>query len=143
MEASELAQALRLAPHPEGGWFRRVWTSDKLVGGHSGARPAASAILYLLEGGATSRWHRLTDAEELWVWRAGDPLDLQLGGLGAAPGAGSIHRLSPGADDPALVVVPARHWQRAICRGTRWTLTTCLVSPAFDYSAFEMASEYE
>ena len=39
-----LIAALGLAPHPEGGWYRRTWVAEAA----DGARPAGSAIYYLL-----------------------------------------------------------------------------------------------
>ena len=39
-----LIAALDLAPHPEGGWYRRTWVAEAA----DGRRPAGSAIYYLL-----------------------------------------------------------------------------------------------
>ena len=67
-----LIAALDLAPHPEGGWYRRTWVADA----EDGARPAGSAIYYLLLGGEVSAPHRV-DATELWHFYDGDPLELR------------------------------------------------------------------
>src|SRR6185503_10092984 len=69
-----LVDHLRLAPHPEGGWFRRTFTHHDV--GRDG-RPLGSAILYLLAVGERSHWHRI-DAVEMWHFHAGDPLVLQM-----------------------------------------------------------------
>ena len=66
-----LIAALRLAPHPEGGWYRRTWVAEAV----DGARPAGSAIYYLLLAGEVSAPHRV-DATELWHFYDGDPLEL-------------------------------------------------------------------
>ncbi|MFZ8466590.1 cupin domain-containing protein, partial [Staphylococcus aureus] len=42
------AQLLDLEAHPEGGWFRRMWTGTYAVDAPAGARPAATLIHYLL-----------------------------------------------------------------------------------------------
>ena len=56
------AERLDLQPHPEGGWFRRSWTSPA---GTDGGRPAASATHVLLVPGERSA-PRVVDAGELW-----------------------------------------------------------------------------
>ena len=66
-----LIAALDLAPHPEGGWYRRTWVAEA---GH-GTRPGGSAIYYLLLQGEVSAPHRI-DATELWHFYDGDPLEL-------------------------------------------------------------------
>src|ERR1700730_308398 len=66
-----LIAALDLAPHPEGGWYRRTWEAPSAPG----ERPQGSAIVYLLLEGEVSAPHRI-DATELWHFYAGDPLEL-------------------------------------------------------------------
>ena len=68
MTVPALAAALDLAPHPEGGWYRRTWTSSVTVETPHGPRPSATAILYLLDD--VSRWHRVRSAE-LWCRHGG------------------------------------------------------------------------
>ena len=68
-EADALIAALTLAPHPEGGHYRETWRADA----PSGARPAGTAILFLLKAGETSHWHRV-DSTEIWLFHAGAPL---------------------------------------------------------------------
>ena len=66
--AAQLIEKLALAPHPEGGWFRETFRQPAPDGG----RGLATAILFLLEAGQRSHWHRV-DAAELWLWHAGSP----------------------------------------------------------------------
>ena len=80
-----LAAALDLAAHPEGGWYRRTWTSTVIVDTPGGPRPSATAMLYLLDD--VSRWHRVRSAE-LWCWHSGSPIELRHG----------RHRQRAGAD---------------------------------------------
>src|SRR6266545_1745498 len=72
VDAAFLIERLELAPHPEGGWYRETWRADA----PPGQRSAGSAILFLLAAGERSRWHWVTDATELWLFHAGDPLEL-------------------------------------------------------------------
>lgn len=137
-EVTIVAELLRLTPHPEGGWFRRVWTAATPAG-NSAHRAAASAILFLLAHGEGSAWHRLHTSEEWWLWRAGQPLLLHTGGAGEYPAAEHVHDLSDSATGLSGVVIPRQHWQRASVACAGWTLVTCVVCPEFDFADFELA----
>jgi uncharacterized protein len=126
-----LITALDLAPHPEGGWFRRTWVADSDVP----ARPTGSAILYLLLSGECSAAHRI-DATEVWHFYAGDPLELcrewpdgrtDTQVMGPDIEAGQIPQL----------VVPPGVWQSARPLG-RYSLMGATVSPAFTFDGFEL-----
>ena len=124
-----------LAPHPEGGWFRRTWQDEAAPG----ARGRASSILYLLSANQVSRWHRI-DATELWHHVAGAPLQLWR----FVDGAAAISRqvLGPDLDDgelPQAMVAP-REWQSARSLGA-WSLVACVVVPEFTFEGFELAPE--
>ena len=54
--AAELVRELQLVAHPEGGYYRRLFTSAQQA---AGGRAACSSILFLLPAGAASRWHRV------------------------------------------------------------------------------------
>jgi hypothetical protein len=71
--AKEIIRLLDMQPHPEGGWYRRTF-EDVAV---DGARPASTAIYYLLEAEQMSAWHRV-DAVEVWHYHAGAPISLSL-----------------------------------------------------------------
>ena len=60
MQASDVIQTLGMTAHPEGGWYAETWRAPMPM---DGARPAASAILYLLADGERSHWHRVDAAE--------------------------------------------------------------------------------
>jgi len=127
-----LAATLDLAPHPEGGWYRRTWTSAVVVDTPAGPRPSATAVLYLLDD--ESRWHRVRSAE-LWCWHRGGAIALRRGGTADRPSAEAPVRLD--ADRPQLEV-PARTWQSAVLLGAEPALVTCVVSPGFDFADFEL-----
>lgn len=128
-EAQRLVQALRLEPHPEGGWYRQTWAGPLRDG-----RASGTAILFLLAAGERSHWHRV-DADEIWLWHAGAPLILSVG-----VEATTDIRLGPdvlGGEAPQAVV-PAGHWQAARSTGD-YTLVSCTVSPGFRFEGFELA----
>lgn len=132
VEARQLIAALDLAPHPEGGWYRETWRA----GAAPGARAAGTAIYFLLEHGQRSHWHRV-DADELWLWHAGSPIE-----LGIEQDSGEIRSLALGGDVARGYApqcrVPANRWQSAEAR-RGWALMSCIVVPGFDFSGFELA----
>jgi predicted cupin superfamily sugar epimerase len=77
------------------------------------------------------------DAAELWIWQAGAPLTLEL-----SANAAQIETLTLGPDLGAgqklQAAVPAGAWQAARSSGD-WTLVSCVVAPAFEFSGFELA----
>lgn len=129
MSAAEIISKLGLQAHPEGGWYRQTWVGP-LVGG----RASGTAILFLLQAGERSHWHRV-DADEIWLWHAGASLVLSMGVVVAAE-----HRLGPDVLGGEVVqaVVPAGWWQAARSLGD-WSLVSCTVSPGFRFKGFELA----
>ena len=133
-EASAVIDALALRAHPEGGWYAETWraaaTGDE--------RPPGSAIVYLLAAGERSHWHRF-DADEVWQYSAGDPLELRVWAEGDA--AITVHRLGGEVThgDAVQAVVPSGAWQSARPLGA-WTLVGCIVTPAFEFDGFELAA---
>lgn len=132
-EADAIIAALNLAPHPEGGWYRETWRADRTADDRS----AGTAILFLLETGHRSYWHKI-DAAELWLWHAGAPLALS---TAAHDGAASVTvRLGPdvtGGEKPQHVIAP-HHWQAAHA-DAGWALVSCVVVPGFDFAGFTLA----
>ena len=134
MTADDIIAALRLAPHPEGGWFRETWRAETKVG----ERAASTAIFYLLKAGERSHWHRV-DAAEIWHYYAGAPLRLSLSRDGKAQEDRVLGPDLAGGQNPQIIVAP-HEWQAAETLGG-WTLVGCTVSPAFEFSGFEMAPQ--
>ncbi|SDY93585.1 hypothetical protein SAMN05444004_104154 [Jannaschia faecimaris] len=132
MTSDEIIARLELAPHPEGGFFRQTFQSDAL----DGMRPAGTAILFLLQDGPGSHWHRV-DADELWFWHAGAPLILSIAATDDGPA--TDHLLGPDMDAHSFQgLVPRDHWQAARTTGD-WTLVSCTVSPGFQFGGFTLA----
>lgn len=140
------AHELSLEPHPEGGWYRRVYTSpvQVTVPGLDGARPSATLVHYLLSPGERSAWHRVR-SDELWLWRRGGQLRLRQGGTGAAPAENaSTTLLGPGHDDPVThlqALVPAGTWQCAEPAQKHEVLVSCMDTPGFSFADFELFDE--
>jgi predicted cupin superfamily sugar epimerase len=132
-EVRDLIDSLGLARHPEGGWYRETWRAAP-----AGAqRSAGTSILFLLESGQRSHWHRV-DATELWIFQAGHALTLST----ADADTDAISSIRLGADvrageQPQHVIAPGQ-WQSAQA-GDGWCLVACVVVPGFRFEGFELA----
>ena len=134
-DARRIIAQLDLAPHPEGGWFRETWRAPP---SETGGRDAATAILFLLEAGQKSHWHRV-DAAELWLFHAGSALTLltaQDGGM-SPPREIRLGNDILAGDRPQHLVKPGE-WQAAEPSGG-WALVACVVVPGFSFEGFELA----
>jgi len=133
--ALAIIEKLGLERHPEGGWFRETWRADA----RQDDRATATAIYFLLEQDDRSHWHKV-DAEELWLWHAGSQLTLSI----ARDEGSATFEVMLGPDVLAghvpQALVPTGHWQAA-APNDGWTLVSCVVSPGFEFSGFELAPE--
>lgn len=138
LSAQEVIDHLQLQPHPEGGWYRQTWAGPEQDG-----RPTGTCIYFLLAAGERSHWHRV-DAEEIWLFHAGDPIALSI--AADASGPAEVHSLGPdlGAGQLPQIRVPSHAWQAAQpnlehANGVGWSLVSCTVTPGFLFSGFELA----
>jgi predicted cupin superfamily sugar epimerase len=131
--AAALIAQLGLEPHPEGGHFRETYRHRPADGG----RGRATLIYYLLQAGEVSQWHRVNDADEIWLFQAGSPLELVLSPDGRER---DYRRLGTDVanSEELQVLVGQGVWQSARSLGL-YSLVGCLVTPAFDFAGFEMA----
>ncbi len=142
-EVQRWVERLDLEPHPEGGYFRETWRSGVVLPGevlpaHGGDRNAGTSILYLLPSGERSARHRVA-SDELWLFQAGDPLDLAI--EDPETGEEKKIRLGLGEGQKLQALVPAGWWQSAegAAGEAGYTLVGCVVVPGFDFADFEMA----
>ena len=134
-----LVEALGLAPHPEGGWYRETWRAPGVVTTPAGDRSPATCISFLLEAGQSSRWHRVRSGE-MWLWQGGGPLVLSLGGLGDWAALSGQVVLGPdlAAGQRLQHLVEPHEWQAARPAGDHDCLVACVVAPGFDFADFEL-----
>lgn len=134
--AAELIRRLGLEPHPEGGWYRETWRDGQGCDGDGRTRGSGTAIYFLLEAGQRSEWHRV-DAAEIWHHYAGGPLRLSIAEEGKPVRVERLGKDFSRGEEPQRIV-PPHAWQKAEPEGD-WVLVGCTVSPAFEFSRFEMA----
>jgi uncharacterized protein len=138
--ARALIDFLDLRPHPEGGYFRRVYRSEKTVvrTPTQELRFALTTIYFLLVEGEHGAWHRVA-SDEAWHFYEGAPLELLL----SPPDAETMQRrrLGPVSMEAQPVeVVPAGWWQAARTLGS-FTLAGCSVAPGFEFDDFILADD--
>ncbi|SEW14406.1 hypothetical protein SAMN04488515_1260 [Cognatiyoonia koreensis] len=131
MTADEIIAHLKLAPHPEGGYYRQTWAAD------NEGRPTGTCIYFLLKAGESSQWHRV-DATEIWLYHSGAPLVLSISEADCGPAHDHVLGADLDAGEEPQIIVPAQCWQAARTTGD-WTLVSCAVSPGFQFDGFTLA----
>lgn len=129
----ELITQLGLKPHPEGGWYVETYNDTKTTG----ERGDLSVIYYLLEKGQSAHWHRVLDADEVWLWHAGFPLTLY-----SKPDGGAVSKtilgMNAGKGHVPQAVIAKGVWQSASAIDG-WALVSCVVTPGFVFDKMEFA----
>lgn len=124
--AQQWIDELKLARHPEGGYYRETYRATTEVPTKAGRRSASTAIYFLLPAGEVSMLHRIK-SDEVWHFYAGSSLTVHV------LGEKSIE-LNAGCPQ---AVVPAGRWFGATVAG-EFALVGCTVAPGFDCQDFEM-----
>ncbi len=136
--AGLLIEQLGLAPHPEGGWYKETWRAETGPDG----RAQGTAIIFLLRAGEASHWHTV-DAAELWIWQAGDPVELRLSASDEGPARSVILGSDVRAGQQLQGLVAPGEWQAARPYGEGahgYSLVSCIVVPGFDFAGFRLAA---
>ena len=129
----EIIKKFNLSPHPEGGWYREIVRSKSSLTREDGQkRNFITGIYYLLERDAKSAWHRVKNADEIWIYLSGNPLHL----LCLDDDNNLLRNLILDSNNP-VEMVPSGHWQAAKSKG-EYTLVSCCVGPGFDFKDFEL-----
>lgn len=148
LSAADYVSALKLEPHPEGGFYSRTYVSDEQI--PATALPArfganrfiSTAIYFLLEGKDYSAFHRIK-SDELWHFYTGDDLHIYVihpDGRGEVLLLGNDLANGYGFQQ----VVQAGCWFASKpANENSFSLVGCTVAPGFDFADFEMANQEE
>ena len=139
--AEDLIESLDLIPHPEGGFYRETYRSDKTISAThlEGVRSAYTTIYFLLDQGSFSAWHRVW-SDETWLFHAGGELDLFQFDLDGQ----LIHqRIGPEANTYQLTVPAGRWFAAKPAESDQYGLVSCFVAPGFEFGDFELADRNE
>lgn len=139
-EIKNIVKQHNLAPHPEGGWYRRVYQSNDSVIATEPAihryrgesRLAGSAIIYLLPQNEFSAWHSV-QSDETWCFHSGSTLLLRIIDL-----EGNLREIAMGQEAGHLqYTVRAEEIFSAESLGA-YSLVSCVVTPGFDFKDFHL-----
>jgi len=130
--AADWIARLGLEPHPEGGYFRRVYTDARTLATPAGERAAASSIHYLLDRRSpVGRLHR-NRSLILHYLQHGGPVDYWL-----LDAAGALQRVTLGFEpgQALLLEVPGGVWKASRLQPqAEHALLSEVVLPGFDYA---------
>ena len=135
-EPQRLIAALRLAPHPEGGWYRETFRSAQRVTTERGTmRSASTAIYFMITSETFSAFHRLI-ADETWHFYRGNPLTIDI----IMP-SGAHERRTIGAHDALQTTVPGgAYFASHVDRPDGYALVGCDVAPGFEFADFQLTT---
>lgn len=140
LSADQLIADYSLAPHPEGGYFSRVFTSAQALGGEPDARHLAGSIYFLLKGKDISHFHQI-DCEELWYYHAGCGLTLH---LITTDGKYQKLRLGFGKDASPMLVIPKDAiFAAENIEADSYTFMSCMTTPQFHFAGFRLVAASE
>nr|WP_319490503.1 cupin domain-containing protein [uncultured Desulfobacter sp.] len=123
-----------LIDHPEGGRYREVFRSDRIVSKNDGsAKPALTHIYFSLNPEEISRFHKVT-SDEIWNLYQGEGIHLFL--WNETDSAPQCVTLSA-QENCFCHVVPAGVWQAA-APISETVLVGCSVAPGFEFSDFTL-----
>lgn len=146
MNGDYLIEKLDLQPHPEGGFYAQTYRSNEMIPAtalpdrFNGERCFSTTILYLIQKGDFSGFHRIK-SDECWYFHEGGSITIHV--IGTDGNYKNIvlgKKLRDG--DFFQCVVPAGAWfavEPSI--ETEFALTGCSVSPGFDFRDFELAEK--
>lgn len=129
---------LGLEAHPEGGWFRRIYTSAIQFQQAQRSRPLATSIYYLLDTQQPRGCLHRNRSDILHFLIDGGPIDY----LTLTPD-GELRRTRMGGDGGEhFLLVPGGNWKASqLLRGAAFGLIAEVVTPGFDYADHEFADE--
>lgn len=136
-----LVTQLGLTPHPEGGFYKEVYRSDRELSTSQGTRNLSTSIYFLLTSDNCSKFHQI-QSDELWFWHEGDPITIHTLGdngyqillLGSSEVAGH---------QPFQLVKGGLVFGSTVDTPGGFALVSCVVSPGFDFAEFKLFSKEE
>lgn len=124
----------QLKAHPEGGFYRRVYSSETVTCDEK-KLPLYSSIYFLLTEDSPSRFHQLS-RDELWFFHQGSPLTIH-----ELDWNGMYSQRILGKDQFQHLVPGGRIFGSSVDKG--YALVSCVVVPAFDFEDFKLWSKEE
>jgi predicted cupin superfamily sugar epimerase len=128
--------ALKLEPHPEGGFYKEMHRSSAIVEAFAGPgkKSAYTSIHYLLSGKDFSAWHRIK-SDETWYFHLGCDVLIYF-----FDGSKTLQTIQLGMGSKILqATIPAHTWFAAKPMSEdSFCLVSCAVAPGFEFDDFEI-----
>jgi hypothetical protein len=130
---AEIVHELQLEAHPEGGFYKRFYTSTFQLPGEE--RPLVTSILYLLPAGCFGSLHRL-QSDELWLYQSGQCLTVT-----EIDSSGVVAKrvVKPGC--PLNVKAGTLFGSSLDAPAGSFALVCCVVVPGFKWEEFDMPTK--
>jgi len=130
---AELVQTLELQPHPEGGFYKETYRSALK---NQEEQSLMTSIYFLLTSDSPSHFHRI-QSDEHWYFHEGNPLSIHL------LTDNGLETIELGLDlsknqTPHALVKGNTIFGSEIQTANGYALVSCVVSPGFDFSTFEL-----
>jgi len=139
VSGSDWVSKLALEAHPEGGYFRRIYTSAVNQATAAGVRPLATSIYYLLDQAEPRGFLHRNRSDILHFFLDGGPVEYL---LLDADGELRRVRLGNGAMDSRFLMVPGGCWKASqLIEDATHALVAEVVAPGFDYADHQFCSE--
>ena len=138
MSDSDWIGRLGLEPHPEGGYFKRIYTAAAAYATAAGERPLATSIYYLLDRSQPlGRMHR-NRSDILHFFLDGGPVEYVL-----LTASGELCRVRLGGGEHSrFLLVPGGCWKASqLIDGATQALVAEVVTPGFDYADHQFLGE--
>ena len=140
--ADEFIKNLNMIAHPEGGFYKEVYTSEENITAKElkvefeGSRMLWTSIYFLLRDGEVSNFHRLK-SDEMWYYHSGSPLTIYM----ISPKGELITEqlgLNIENGEKPQVLVPKDYIFGSAMNNEGYALVGCMVSPGFEFRDFEL-----
>lgn len=134
---------LGLKPHPEGGYYREIYSSNYftegrlLAGEFLGKRPLSTSIYFLLRSGEVSKFHKLK-SDEIWYYHLGSSINIYTIEMN-----GKRNDIRVGVDTEngevlQAIIKAGTIFGASVNEPDGFTIVGCMVSPGFKYEDFEL-----
>ncbi|GGA39075.1 cupin domain-containing protein [Psychrobacillus lasiicapitis] len=141
-DADYYIQHLGLEAHPEGGYYKSTFASEKTYDAFGKTRKQYTSIYFLLGEGDVSHFHRLK-SDELWYFHGGSSLIVHVIN---EEGDYVEHKLGldiANGESPQVLVPRNSIFGSSVVATGKFSLVGCMVSPGFDFEDFELFTQSE
>jgi hypothetical protein len=136
-------EKLGLSPHPEGGYYREIYSSNdyiegsRLSGKYYGRRNLSTSIYFLLRSGEISNFHRLK-SDEIWYFHTGSPVRIYTLDVNGNLAVVTLGCDIDNGEVPQAIIPAGTIFGAEIKDENTYSLVGCMVSPGFHFDDFEL-----